>query len=1296
MKIFEVTADQIKRLTDIQIVELLRRLLNSELRKNSISLIAGVAPAQITIPDGGEDGRVTWHNGPARTDFIPSRYAIFQCKKSVSSPAQLKKEVWSKSSQGTGKARELNAAISETLKNRGSYLVVTGSPIVGIKVNHHIQAIKDGVREAGGNPDDFSSIEILEANKLASWASSHPSVALWLNSTLRDLHLHGYRDYDDWSTDAELSETLFQCSTEARFLLKGAPIRKWRRDEDDFKELQSMDLLQDNTEKYFQNYGRAIRVVGPSGYGKTRFIHELFRTSGKGESDFLDVKQVIYAQYEDVRTSIVNVAREISQSGSRCVLIVDDCPDEIHTRLWSAMDRGTSNSALITIGMEAKSTASEKNLIIELQEASAELIEGISKDVAGVDRHRDTSFVRELAQGFPRMAVLASRATIDGDQELASVEALVDRIVWGDDFPDDEALFALQTLSLFTVLGVENEVSAELAEIAKFIDKSPQYLFRTFKKFQGRGIVSRTGDFAEVQPIPLAMRLANAWLASMPDGTLERLFRETSPELQLRIAGRLRWVSWSREVSIAANRLLEELIPNLTYLNSEHGSKLLDRFVHMAPDRVMEHLNSILRPLTIDELKDFTAGRRHTVRALERLVFRKETFTDAATLLLRLGAAENERWSNNATGQFQSLFKLNLSGTEANPAMKLAVLDAEMRSDDLRVRKICVDALGKMLTTRHFSRSAGRERIGTSEPLSDWYPKTYGEIYDYYRSALHRLKTIALSNDDPLQVDALNHIGSHLRALLRYQALFEDVVSAIKEIEVSHPRWNRALTAVGDWLYFDQEDAPKEYRERLRSLYDELMPVDDIERILVFSSGWRIDLHDPDVPYDKDGVNSHDYGERMSEKIISLSPKESNFFRPILLAFSEETYNSAGTTTMQIAMHVDDPEKLVNQCFEFTKEPGGANTCQNILCNILRGLNRVDESAARKHLETALQRDELVPYAVNLISSVYMDEALLSLVIELLRSEKISPSSIPTLGLKSELKGAYIDIISNLIEILNSQGSEGAWASLEFLNFLLYGKATISPSEEALIKKSVTLPSLFERAKYGQMDTYYWKEFLNTLFAKDLVDLEFAETCTQFITSLIDVEDYSVQLQFDDHAREILVKLIDAYPEVVWRCYTERLALGDPTIEDRLSSLYGTEFGEPSRAGVLDNMPIEIVESWMLEDRANRLPTVLGWINILNGSGENATWDPEFVSFIEDHVRSVEEMSSIRLRLSTGAWVGSFSSKLEPQLQRIEKLGKMVDNPEVRRWVASERQSLLLEFEWARRQDENRNAGFKA
>ncbi|MFN9912977.1 MAG: hypothetical protein ACK53L_10345, partial [Pirellulaceae bacterium] len=102
------------------------------------------------------------------------------------------------------------------------------------------------------------------------------------------------------------------------------------------------------------------------------------------------------------------------------------------------------------------------------------------------------------------MAIVASRALEGGDKELTSVDTLVARIVWGEDKIDQTSLESLQVVSLFTIIGMENNASHELNEIATFCNRSPRRIYNELHRFVERGVFCRQGDYGRVQPIPLA------------------------------------------------------------------------------------------------------------------------------------------------------------------------------------------------------------------------------------------------------------------------------------------------------------------------------------------------------------------------------------------------------------------------------------------------------------------------------------------------------------------------------------------------------------------------------------------------------------------------------------------------------------------------------------------------------------------------------------------------------------------------------------------------------------------------
>ena len=291
--------------------------------------------------------------------------------------------------------------------------------------------------------------------------------------------------------------------------------------------------------------------------------------------------------------------------------------------------------------------------------------------------------------------------------------------------------------------------------------------------------------------------------------------------------------------------------------------------MHVDPDLAMATIHRVFGKLSNEELQGIESGRRYLVWALAKLAFRKESFDSAATLLRRLAASDAE--SNifkSATSQFTQLYQMFLSGTEAPPTARLRVLDDGLGSPNLKEREVCVEALAKMLETSHLSRGGGAEEIGSGEPLKDWAPKTYGDIWNFVRPALKRLTDIAI-NSDPLCLRAKQILGSHIRGLINALP-FDDVRAMISRIVSHYGFWVEAVQEVNEWLYFDRSKTAEEVGKAVRAYFDELMPADPVDLAVLYTHGWQADFHDPDVDYNREERSRIDleYGTR---KTIQLA-----------------------------------------------------------------------------------------------------------------------------------------------------------------------------------------------------------------------------------------------------------------------------------------------------------------------------------------------------------------------------------------------------------------------------------------
>jgi hypothetical protein len=161
----------------------------------------------------------------------------------------------------------------------------------------------------------------------------------------------------------------------------------------------------------------------------------------------------------------------------------------------------------------------EGTLVISLAPAPDELIGSIAKAVAPTLDDADARFIKEVANGFPRMAVLAAKQGGQRREAIVSIDQVLDRIIWGKRPHEDKAQKALEIVSLFDWLGLSGRVKEQAAYVAREFAGMPEDTFvEGLNSFRPRGIVMRRGDFVQIQPTPLAARLAAQRLSLLPDG----------------------------------------------------------------------------------------------------------------------------------------------------------------------------------------------------------------------------------------------------------------------------------------------------------------------------------------------------------------------------------------------------------------------------------------------------------------------------------------------------------------------------------------------------------------------------------------------------------------------------------------------------------------------------------------------------------------------------------------------------------------------------------------------------------
>ncbi len=364
---------------------------------------------------------------------------------------------------------------------------------------------------------------------------------------------------------------------------------------------------------------------------------------------------------------------------------------------------------------------------------------------------------------------------------------------------------------------------------------------------------------------------------------------------------------------------------------------------------------------------------------------------------------------------------------------RLVILDEGLRSPNGAERTICVDALGRMLTDGHFTRTGGVEQIGSAEAMQDWRPRTYREVWDFYRAAMSRLTTIATSNDVHAET-ARSHLAAHIRGLLSHLPVAE--IRAMIEAVTSHSGfWPEAITAVSDWLYFDRsKGAPDERAREIRQLYSDLLPADPIELAVLYTHGWQTDLHDPDTNYAREHRAKHDFEYSMRQAIAiadTIAQDKTLTRRAVERMVCKEAHGISVFTNASMRK-VADPKAVFNHALAMVEaSPGEPN--RGFLGGLVSDVHERDPALGKSLVKQALKSPKLRSHAIAIIGSGSLESDEISMVISLLQSRDIQPWECQNLGLsRADLKALML-----LLSELENHGADGLWTILDIIDMYL-------------------------------------------------------------------------------------------------------------------------------------------------------------------------------------------------------------------------------------------------------------------
>jgi len=1226
-----VTAKQIANLSKDQLPALLKVLLHCEAATYGIWTSSAEVPLEISVPDGGEDGRIKWEAGPDRTNFIPRRFALFECKATKMDARKCRSQMLQ------GKPAKLKPRILEVCDAGGAYIILASRDTVRDKTAR-VAKMKAAVKDGGCQQPDLVHLDFWDSGKIADWTNEYPQAVLYVHScTGRSIPL-GVRTWEHFRNTPHV------CAKYHRNGILDGYIGMLRKAAG---KLQSV-----------------VRVMGLSGLGKTRLIEEAFRPPGDDDMQqaMLTSSMIYYDAEPNHHREISEFTYELAEGAFRATLVVDNCEPQLHDQLKESVRRMSSKLSLITIDSDVRPDEGTRDLIImrpaDLKNVVAAMItDSFPLAKADIDR------IANLAEGFPQIAVLLAERRMDGCDDLGRLgdHELIRRILWGGDPEDKTELKALRACAIFDYFGYEGRGDWQRAFIAESICGIDNATFYgVCQKFAKRGIFERKGDFIRMTPKRLAVYLAAEFWDTCPpenvQGLLEGIESHGLTDSFCDQVAKLHFLPSAQKL---AESLCGQCGPfgSAEGLLTAQGSRFLRALSEVNPAAATAALERAIGAWSNEALLAIEGPiRRNLVWSLERLCFWRETFGTAAKVLLSLAAAENETVGNNATGQFLQLFHIQLSGTQATPDERIAVADHALSSRVMKQRILGVKALGSALVSHGFMRMLGAEAQGSRVPAQEWKPKYAKELRDYWMACVSRLCSV-IAGDAELREAATHEAADGVITLVNHEML--DAVDALLKsvLEASGPYWPEVVNKLNLLRRHDGvlSDA---LRDKLDNWLTLLTPTDVKGRLRALVSSAPHDNHK-----DADGR----WIDVSAEKVVALAKELAGDEASIVdnvdvLLRGEQRY--AALFGFHIYKGISDPVWFINTVLDRLIE-AGAEGSPDLVAGFLRAApdrSTVTDVLARMASDARLRR-----HVVAVTRNSRPTAADLARITALLRDGGIDARDCVSFAYSGALDHLQSADVRTFSSDLAGTSIVGRMCALEIL--YLYGVndkarwSAVSDDIAALLRT----PGLLAHGEYPSNSTIWqWNECALSLLRESARYPGLPAALTSEIIAVCERPDgYALA---DIELKPLMSLLLERHFEGVWRLIGNALLGDNSLVRLNLQSLLGTGFDEPKNESILFGHRDEQLLEWCLSNRPLAPEVIAGMMPLIASDGKDDAWNSFALRMLDEFGDDEDVLAAISRNMGTMMWRGS----LVPHLEKRKALMQQIlthSRPAVQRWA---------------------------
>lgn len=1002
----------------------------------------------------------------------------------------------------------------------------------------------------------------------------------------------------------------------------------------------------------------AIRLTGASGLGKTRLLLEAIE-----KSQTIDDSNVIIFNAPGYETEIKACIKSTVEDRADGLAVIENCSIDLHNHLAKEVNKTDCLLKLVTIGYSNEQV--DDSIHIQLSPLTDDAIKQVlSPILIGMDPS-DVDRVARFAQGYPLMATLIAEQYQKEGRLLGSIEtsSVVRKLIDGDGGITDAEKSVLSACSLFDVFGTTEGAAGEEAKfIAENVAGSELRVFDgVILKFTRRQIINRAGRYARLVPKPLALTLASEWWEQTPYERQKQLIDNLPGSLMQSFCTQASYLDNQPSVQRFSDRLFGGGSPfvKAEELLTEKGSRLFRAFVEVNPESTSNALYHTLSERTYKQLQAIDGDiRRNLVWALEKLCFHSSAFEKSAWCLLLLASAENESWSNNATGMFSQLFRVNLSGTQAEPNIRFDVLKRAIDLNQTNIDLIVIAALEQAISTHGGTRTIGAEYQGTKAPLEEWRPNIWQDVFDFWQQAFDLLLTL-LERESPQKDKALSIIGYSIRGFVS-NGRIEMLDKAIrKAVSINGRYWPEALDSIKSTFEYDSKNISCEALAALNGWLSLLSPASaelpEKLKILVTNPPWEHRKDDDGHYIDVAATNARALATDLSKNIDELLPHLDS-----LLVGEQKQSFSFGH---QLAHELENFNSFLDHTLSRLARIERAN--YSLVLGIYKGLFELSPSLWENYINQLLINKNLVHYYVDFICTGDIKKTHLDTLLALIQDGVLSPNTANALSYGSVTECIDPNVMADFCVQLSKFGGQASWAALNVIYMYYFSNNDCIDRLRNELKTLVISVPLDRKQQHTVSDLHHWQDLAGKLLNQR--DPEFAIALTNQL-----IASSKLGLNHGDiwsYIKPFMLNLMKEYNEQLWPIFCDAIVQSNGMEVYWLQQLLDRETGLASNLpSVLSAIPVDSIIQWCSSQPGLGPVFVARCLSILETVDETPKPSELFIALLENFGNDNRVASELSANIASRGWSGSLVPYLESDKAALYPLIEH-KNPNVRDWV---------------------------